>query len=185
MKKKVTIFFISMSIIIVTLGITFILLYKSDWAKEKNPKALTTCSFTDILEAKEQQSSFFAIYVYEDDFVDFAFDVQEIKGSVDVTIYGGYVDSTDNMEFQKIINPDCELMRFQLTETGRKRYSFSGENVTCYVLCVELTAGAEYAEIDNTVYSWNSNWTNLMCKLGLEKSTAIDVDTIKTGLVGK
>ncbi|MCM1288733.1 MAG: hypothetical protein NC240_10520 [Clostridium sp.] len=180
MRRRVSIFFISVLAILLMLYLGVVLLYHSGWAKKLNYDVFFTAEQLVELKGEEHEESFGVIYGYGDDVLDLEVDVQEIKGAVDVTVYAGQKKPSDDLS--EIVNPDCEIMSFQVNEAGKTSYRITDKGSTAYAMCYRLTEDSEYAKIYEKCYSWSTNWDCLMEKFGMKKNEKIGIDALKRAM---
>ncbi|MBD5096761.1 MAG: hypothetical protein HDT40_07140 [Lachnospiraceae bacterium] len=176
-KICLTILFIILFISLFIPVLALVVVYHSAWAKEINYDSISSSFASWKPTYNKNKDTFMAASCSEDDVFEVELVVKEIKGTINVTIYGGNVKNFD--ENKTIINSEHEIMRYQLTEIGTQKYSIS-EKCNCYVVIMELTEGSEYATVEQTTYRWSTNWEILLWKLGLKKGEKSDIDTIRT-----
>lgn len=178
MRKRVTVF---LSIFICVLAATFVAavaVYNSDWAKEKNEKSLwTSSSVFELNREKPEAYCYFA--VDEGGFAELEVDIKELNGSLWVYVYTfdnseELVHGIDDIELKEQIICD------EIEKTGRYKYSLETKNVSNYYISIQLSDAGQDAVVQDIVYTWCNNWTNLMYKLGVKKGKKTDVNSIRT-----
>lgn len=179
MRKRVTVFFVTILCVFVVFFIVIFAIYNSDWAKKKNDSSLWTISSVSELN-KENGKSFCAFRVNEGDFVDVEVDVKELNGSLWLYIYASDINEEINSDYENIETPQNQIISVQIDNVGKYKYSLDTENVSAYLVCVELCDSEQNAVIHEVIYKWCNNWTNLMYKIGIKKGEQTNISNIKT-----
>ncbi len=180
MKKRVMNFFTILISLVVLFLLALVLLYNSDWAKEKCEDCLYTSFSSNTLKQRENEDCLSAFCIDEGDYVDLEFRVKELDGGINITVYAGTTEDGILLDdYYKLMFPQYQVMCVKITEIGTYRYSLDTEHISTYVIYVELCDGATKAVVDEGIYKWSNNWTNLMYKLGIKKEE-IDVDALKS-----
>lgn len=178
MRKRVTVFLSIFICVFAVIFVAAIAVYNSDWAKEKNEGSLWSSSSVFELN-RENPESFCFFAVDEGDFIELEVDIKELNGSILVCVYT--FDKSEEIDHDiNDIELKDQIICDEIEKTGRYKYSLDSKNVSNYCINIELSDDSRDAVVQDIVYTWCNNWTNLMYKLGVKKGKKTDVNSIRT-----
>lgn len=119
-----------------------------------------------------------AIFTYENDTVEERLSVNELEGTLLVTIYGAKGEyNPDSFDRNSVMKPEYELVSEEISGTGHYLYPLHGCSV--YVVSVELVQASDYGDISEVIYRWSTNWDFMLERLGLKGTRRMDISTLE------
>ncbi len=172
MRKKIIRSFLIAGIFITIIAVTFLIIYMSPWAKEKNERSEGWSESGFILKANEDDRAVFATEKKED-FFEFCINCTELDGTFTLKVYYLYnmtedINNDGNGLTAGMRSDGLVIVQEEIERIGIYEYDFSDLKDGFYKF--------ELSKMDNTtsatgsirLTTYDSNWSRLMNRLGLK-----------------
>lgn len=170
MRKKIIRSFLIAGVFIAVIAVTFLIIYMSPWAKEKNERSEGWTESGFILKANEDDRDAFATEKKED-FFEFCIDCTELNGAFTFKVYYLYNMTEDIFNDGSAVGMYSDglvIVQEEIEGIGVYEYDFSDFKDGFYKF--------ELSKMDNTtsamgsirLTTYDSNWSRLMKRLGFK-----------------